>query len=217
LLVLLTGTFVLTLWQLRWGYFLAVVFALSLPCAIQALRWPWVGGVLYFASWWSIASAWEAQLFPSEAEERRRFAARTEQTALRAIAEHQRERAAGPFIAPWWVSPALAYWSGQAGVAGTSHESLPGILDSARVFLAPDAGAARPILEAHAVKWIVADDPKRIVPLSAALLGEPPPEHSLADDLATQALPAPYTLSMIPEHVPRQTFGNDFFHVWRVR
>ena len=29
-------------------------------------------------------------------------------------------------LAPWWLSPPLAYWSGQPAVAGSSHEALPG-------------------------------------------------------------------------------------------
>src|SRR5260221_10377820 len=87
-----------------------------------------------------------------------------------------------PFLAPWWLSPAVAYWSGQPGVAGSSHESLPGIVASARFFLASDAAAAERIARELGVKWIVTDDPDRLVATSRALVGG-------ADSAATPFIP----------------------------
>lgn len=216
-LLLYVAVLGLTLWQLRWGYFLAIVFACCLPLAFEAVPRRWVPWAAYAVALWPTAGAWDAQLFPSEAEERRRFALRGEQVALRWIAEQQREVQAGPFLAPWWLTPALAYWSGQPGVAGTSHQSLPGTLDSARVYLAADAGVAMPILQRRGVSWILADDPDRVIANSIVLLGVPPPSHCLAQDLVTPALPAPHTLALIPDRNIKQPPAGEFFHVWKVR
>jgi hypothetical protein len=77
---------------------------------------------------------------------------------FRNLAEQMRSPERKPFLAPWWQSPQLAYWSGQPGVAGTSHQSLAGIVDSARFFMAekPEDGAE--ILRRRGVRWVVIDD-----------------------------------------------------------
>jgi hypothetical protein len=98
----------------------------------------------------------------------------------------------GPFLAPWWWSPAVAYWSGQPGVAGSSHEALPGIEQSARFFLAPDVETAKSILWKNKVVWVLAYDADRTATNSAAILGVSPPERALAvvlDRTPSQAPP----------------------------
>ncbi len=215
-LLLLLATFALTWWQVRWGYFLALVFALALPQAMAAAPRAWLAWAVLLAGLWPVAQDWDERLFPDDAELLRRTLWRAEQTALRDLAELERRRAGGPFLAPWWLSPALAYWSGQPGVAGSSHESLPGILDTARVYLAPDAASALPLLRARGVRWLVSDAPERVIPASAALLGVPPPEHCLAHELTRRFADPAYPFSIIPpEGVPR-AIGNDFFQAWRV-
>lgn len=216
LLVLVGGTGALTAWQMRWGYFLALAFVLALPVLVEALpRHRWIAGLAGFAGLWPIAAEWDAALFGDDAPTATaRGVQRLENVALRELAEAQGARNAGPFLAPWWLSPAVAYWSRQPGVAGSSHESLPGILDTARVWLAPNAEAALPILRARRVAWVLADAPERAVSTSATLLGVPAPEHAFAHDLLEPALPAPQPL--IPEPaLPRQ--AHPIFKVWRVR
>ncbi|MEQ1861254.1 MAG: hypothetical protein ABMA13_15135 [Chthoniobacteraceae bacterium] len=218
LLVLLVATFALTCWQLRWGYFLALIFALSLPIQVEALaRRRWLAGVVMFVGLWPMAAEWDAALFNDDPlVARERLVQRMEAKALRAIAEEQGARNAGPFVAPWWLSPAISYWSGQPGVAGSSHQSLPGILDSARIFLAPDAGAALALLRERRVAWVLADVPERVVPTSSTLLGVAAPEDCFAHDLMRAAFPEPWTLLLVPERsLPRME--NDIFKVWRVR
>ncbi len=207
LLCLLAATFALTCWQLRWGYFLALIFALALPTLVEALRrHRWIAGVALLAGLWPMAREWETALFADDLRTVRAKSVRIlEMKTLRAIAEAQGERRAGPFLAPWWLSPSVAYWSRQPGVAGSSHQSLPGILDAARVWLAPDEAAALPILHARRVAWVLADSPERTVPTSATLLGVPPPDRTFAHDLAT----APRDPAL-----PRQE--HEFFKVWRV-
>src|SRR5262249_45564597 len=131
-LVLLLVTFALTLWQLRWGYFLAIAFALSLPWQFAAVRRPWIAWAIFLVALWPLARDWDEKLFPDDHPEldlaTKRSVLRVEAVRLREVAEAMRSADRRPFIAPWWLSPALAYWSGQPGVGGSSHESLPGIV-----------------------------------------------------------------------------------------
>jgi len=218
LLVLLVATFALTCWQLRWGYFLALVFALSLPVQVEAFqKRRWIAGVLLFAGLWPVAKEWDTTLFNDDPSmERYRVMQRLENRALRDIAETQARRVSGPFLAPWWLSPALSYWTREPGVAGSSHESLPGILDSARVYLAPDAATALPILQARRVAWILSDAPDRIVPTSATLLGVPQPKECFAHTLVRYF---DDERGLIPAGVTGVERGikNQFFQAWRVK
>ena len=217
LLVVFAATAALTVWQLRWGYFLAVVCALALPEALAAPRRRWMAWTAFAFSLWPIASDWDARLYPDESEERRRYVERAEQKALREIADMQRERKAGPFVAPWWLSPAMAYWSGQPGVAGSSHESLPGMLDTARIYLAPDAATALPILRERQAAWILSDDPERVIETSAALLGVEAPAKCLANTLAQHVPAEPRPSGIVPDSGVPRPFGHQFFQVWRVQ
>jgi hypothetical protein len=177
-LVLLIATFALTIWQLRWGYFLAVIFALSLPIQFTVLRRVWIGWLIFLVSLWPLAWDWDEKIFPDDHPEleleTQRGVLRLEAVRLREVAETMRSAERRPFLAPWWLSPALAYWSGQPGVAGSSHESLPGIVASARFFLAPDAAESARLARELGVKWIVTDDPDRLVATSRALLDTVP-------------------------------------------
>lgn len=168
LLVVLAG---LTIWQVRWGYFLALLCALAMPWIFAALRRAWIAWPLFLVGLWPLASAWDGQLFPTAEGERGQTMRRSENAALRQLAEFQRDRNAGPFVAPWWLSPAVAYWSGQPGVAGSSHESLAGIVDTARIYLAEKPEDAARILRSRQVRWIVGDQAERLLDTSSQLLG----------------------------------------------
>jgi hypothetical protein len=96
-----------------------------------------------------------------------------------------------PFLAPWWLSPEIAYWSNQPGVAGSSHESLPGIEDSARFFVSQDWGTARKLLENHKVAWVIAYDSERAAQNSAEILGFAVPQQSICFVLDKTASRAP--------------------------
>src|SRR5881227_4300554 len=108
--------------------------------------------------------------------------------------EHQlpQLRDVDPFLAPWWLSPSIVYWSGQPGVAGSSHESLNGIEDSARFFLSEDLQKAREILRNHRVAWIFAYGSDRVAQNSAAVLNQELPVHPLCR-----------VLDRTPGHAPR--------------
>lgn len=84
-----------------------------------------------------------------------------------------------PILAPWWQSPALAYWSGQPCVAGSSHESLPGTVDASRFYLSADPGAAEAILARRRVACVVAYDPDRVNAISSTILGQSAPTGAM--------------------------------------
>jgi hypothetical protein len=96
-----------------------------------------------------------------------------------------------PFLAPWWLSPSIAYWSGQPGVAGSSHESLEGINESARFFLSENLQEEREILGKRHVAWIFAYDSDRVTQNSAAILKEPLPQQPLCRGLYRTPSQAP--------------------------
>lgn len=176
LLAGLVAAFALTVWQLRWGYFLALIFAFSLPWQLAVLRRAWIIWPVTVIAFWPLAQDWEERLFPEDLleiqSEKKRALLRLEAMRLREVAEVMRSSQRQPFLAPWWLSPSLAYWSGQPGVAGSSHQSLPGILASARFYLAPNAGDAARLAQERKVFWVVTDDPDRLVATSQALLGD---------------------------------------------
>jgi hypothetical protein len=104
---------------------------------------------------------------------------RNEAAQIRDLALNLQSTETRPFLAPWWLSPSIAYWSGQPGVAGSSHESLSGIEDSARFFLCEDLQKAREILKKREAAWVLAYDTERMAQNSAAVLKEPLPPHPL--------------------------------------
>jgi hypothetical protein len=133
-LVLLLATYVLTIWQARWGYFFVLIFALALPHLLESIKLRAAVWIAFFLSILPIVRDWDGKLWPNEAQLADRMAQRNESAQLRDLAVGLRSSEIRPFLAPWWLSPEIAYWSGQPGVAGSSHESLPGIEESARFF-----------------------------------------------------------------------------------
>ena len=175
--VLLIGTYFLTVWQARWAYFFVLIFALALPALLAPITsWAavWIAFVL---SLFPLLQAWDNLLWPSEAQLAIRVERRMESAEVRELALSLRSPEVHPFLAPWWLSPSIAYWSGQPGVAGSSHESLKGIEESARFFLAPDMQKPEEIVHKHQVTWVVAYDSDRVAQNSGAILNEPVPRQ----------------------------------------
>lgn len=161
---------------------------------------PWLACGLSF---YSFRGDWEKQL---EHDEEQLSVKRRERSLLRDVAAHivpgeihpflvsprhgavpqalrTDPQGRAPFLAPWWLSPALAYWSHQPGVTGSAHEGLPGIVDSARLYLAADPIAAAQVLEKRRVAYVVVDEPTRIVETSTPLLAIAAPTLPLVDTL----------------------------------
>jgi hypothetical protein len=213
LLALLAVCFGFTLSQQRWGYFFALVFAMSLPWALAVLRKGWIAWPLFVLSLWPLASEWDATLFPDEKKAALIEERRTDNVLLRDVAGRLKNAPRGGVIAPWWFSPALAYWSGQPCVAGSSHESLSGIVDTTRFYLI-DAGSddverAREIAQKRRVRWVIVYDWTRVAHESAALLPASPPWLSLARVLDERPSSAPDFLNL--------RYANQAFKVFEIQ
>jgi hypothetical protein len=190
--LLLVATYLLTIWQARWAYFFVLLFAIALPALLEPIKSRVAVWIAFILSIFPILADWDAHLWPNEAEFARRIEQRNESVQLRELAINMRSPKTFPFLAPWWFSPAIAYWSGQPGVAGSSHESLEGIEQSARFFLSQDWQASRKILEDRRVTWVIAYDFERLARNSSAVLGLGLPQYPLC-----------FVLDSRPAQVPR--------------
>lgn len=207
LAALLLTTFALTLWQARWAYFFVLMFALAVPACLSVIRKRIAVWLLIVISLFPILKDWDEHLWPNESQsaaiaERRFEAVAWRQAALQID---------GPFLAPWWWSPAVAYWSGQPGLAGSSHEALDGIEQSARFFLAPDSETAGKILLKSKVKWVFAYDADRTVTNSAQILGIPAPETPLGRVLDRTPSQAPPFLKLAAQNPACKLFHVQLF------
>jgi hypothetical protein len=182
-LLLLSLCTALTLWQLRWAPYWNLLLALSLPLALSRAGASPSAGLALLLALIPVGSEWSARLFPDAQLRAQRHLDRSEWINARLAAERMRSDQVEPFIAVWWLSPALAYWSGQPAVAGSGHEGIEGIVDSARFFLSTDPVLARQILQARRVRTVVASDSARAVENASQILGCAPPEGALAERL----------------------------------
>ena len=227
--LLLAVVFVLTWWQARWGYFLPLVYAMSLPWQWQALphRWQPAAAGLLLVGLWPMAAEWRANLHPSAHAQAALAEQRKDTALLREVAAFIRQSAAetpaapdsaptddgvadAGILAPWWQSPALAYWSGQPALAGSSHESLPGTVDVARFYLASDPRQIAAILHRRRVRWVVAYEPDRVLQTAGPLLG--------VQRVTSRCMGA--LLYRRPDLAPqflRPVLANPYFKVYEVR
>lgn len=152
-----------------------LMFALALPALLAPIKSGaavWIAVVLSMSP---ILQDWDERLWPEEAQLAGRVERRIESAQIRDLALSLRSPEEHPFLAPWWLSPSIAYWSGQPGVAGSSHESINGIEESARFFLSDNLEQAHEILDKCNVAEVFAYDSDRVAQNSAAILNEPVP------------------------------------------
>ena len=224
---LLLLVWALTCWQVRWGYFLPQVYVLGVPWQFNAVpsRWRRWLLVALIVGLWPMAADWWITLRPPAdrvanlAEQRRDAALLRETAAFIAQAARLPDADADPtdagdppagILAPWWLSPALAYRSGQPALAGSSHESLPGTVDVDRFYLAADAREAAAILRRRRVRWVVAYEPDRVLRTAAGLFNQ--------TQVSRRAMG--FILYERPEIAPRflrLALVNPFFKVYEVR
>jgi hypothetical protein len=191
-IALFVATCFLTIWQARWAYFFVLIFALALSPLLEPIKSRPAVWIAFFLSILPILRDWDETLWPNEVQLTDRVVQRNESEQLRDMALNLQSSENHPFLAPWWLSPEIAYWSNQPGVAGSSHESLPGIEDSARFFVSQDWGTAHNLLENHRVAWVIAYDSQRAAQNSAEILGTAVPQQTICmmlDKMATTAPP----------------------------
>jgi len=208
-LLLLGLTYGLTLWQLRWGSFFALVAAMAMPWGLAAIPSRAAAWVAFALSLFPVARQWDGMLYPGSeaaAAKRERIA---DAVLLRQAAGALVSAETTPVLAPWWLSPPLTYWSGQPCVAGSSHQSLPGIVESARFYLGEDDAGARAILDRRRVKYVVAYEPDRVLGTSATLLRSPIPPGALGQRLYASPRLAPPFLLLV--------YSNPYFKIYEVQ
>jgi hypothetical protein len=198
--VLLAATYGLTIWQARWGYFFVLIFALALPALLAPIKSRVAVWTAFVLSIIPIMRDWDQKLWPNEEQLASRMEKRIESAQIRELALSLRSSEVHPFLAPWWLSPSIAYWSGQPGVAGSSHESLNGIEDSARFFLSEDLQRARRILQKRRVVWVFAYDSDRVAQNSAAIVNERLPADPLCRVLDRTPSQAPPFLTFFAQN-----------------
>jgi hypothetical protein len=211
LVALLLATFALTVWQARWAYFFVTMFAMALPVLLGVVKNRGVAWVAIGISLLPIMRDWDETLWPNESQNALRLERRREAMEWRSAAMSLASNEERPFLAPWWLSPMVAYWSGQPGVAGSSHEALDGIARSARFFLATDSEAAREILRSSKVAWVLVYDADRTIANSSALLGVPPPPNPLAHILDRTPSQAPSFLRLASQNGACKVFRVEIF------
>ncbi|MBE7212201.1 MAG: hypothetical protein INR65_14360, partial [Gluconacetobacter diazotrophicus] len=216
--VLVVAVWALTCWQVRWGYFLPLVLALSVPGQLGAFspRWRPVAAAGLVVALWPLFGEWRERLHPPADQAAARAEAREDTQLLRETAEFIGRASADNhspvrgILAPWWQCPSLVYWSGQPAVAGSSHESLPGTVDTARFYLETDARAAADLLRERQVRWVVAYEPERVLAATAApLLGRTVPPRCLGNVLYSHPERAPTFL--------RLAMVNPYFKVYETQ
>lgn len=208
LLILLAATYGLAIWQLRWACYMALAAALALPFALTAIRSHTLAWTLFALSLLPIAAQWATLLHPGPQAKAAHDEMRTDYQLLRQAATALISPDKTPILAPWWLSPPLTYWSGQPCIAGSSHQSLPGIVDSSRFYLETEPQAAREILKKHAVQYVVAYEPDRVLGAASALLGRPPRADALGFILYREPHQAPPFLRLV--------YANAFFKIFEV-
>ena len=170
-LVLVGATFLLTIWQARWSYFFLSIFVIALPRLLEPFKSRGAVWAAFAFSILPVLQFWDARLWPNDSELAAQIEHRNESKQLRELTITIRSDQTRAFLAPWWLSPSISYWSNQPGIAGSSHEALDGTSDSARFFLTEDVQQAREILRNRRVDWVFVCDWDRIGPNSADLLG----------------------------------------------
>jgi hypothetical protein len=207
-LILLAAVTALTGWQARWNPWQAAVFCLALPWILAPLRKTWIIWTAFLVSLWPVAWAWDARISPSPSDRARQQEKIIEAALLEQVAVFLKTQPRGGVLAPWWISPVLARGSGQPMIGGTSHQSLPGSAYTAQFFLSDDDAVALAQLHLRQVRYVVSDDPERVMPTSKQLLGLPAPKNPLIVRLARGR--------DIPDFL-EPVFANQFFRVYKVR
>ncbi len=205
-LALVVVTAGLSLYHARWGYFLALAFAMSLPWVLPTLRNPWLVWTVFLISLWPVAAEWDRRLYPSDQAFRARVENIADAVALRESALSLRERTVGGVVAPWWFCPAIVWWSGQPCIGGTSHQSLPGIVESCEFYIAeaPDPE----FLQKSKVVYLLVYEPDRLISNSEQILGRSATGLTLAETL--------YEAREAPPRGLTKIFANRFFKIYEV-
>jgi len=204
--ILLVAMIGLTHHHSRWGYFLSFIFAMCVPWFFSVIPSRILVYVVFFISLWPIAGEWESLLYPSENDTLARAEKLADAITLRQSSIYIRPLPPGGVLAPWWLCPAIVWWSGHPCIGGSSHQSLPGIVGSCEFYLSQDSEMAQKIMEKHQIRYVFSYEPERVIQNSCQILGVAAPLSPLASELYNHPKKSPAGLSLI--------FSNKFFKVF---
>ena len=134
--VLLVATYLLTVWQARWGYFFLLIFALALPALLEPIKSGVAVWVAFVLSTFPMLRDWDERLWPNDGQLARRMEKRFNRwkfTILRSVCDRQRcirflHR--GGFRRRLHIGPGSPEWR-------EVHMKASKALTRARVFLFP--------------------------------------------------------------------------------
>lgn len=210
LVALFVITLALTIWQVRWGYFFVLSFCLLAPSLLEVFPRRFAAWLVFIVALFPVAQFWDRTWWPSEGEQQQRAHAMVAAQDFRDCAMEMRGDERVGFIAPWWESPALAYWSLQDGIAGSSHEGIQGIVESARFFIAMNPGEAGVFARKNRVRWVIAGDAQNVAANSAAILGKPPSADALCFLLDERPSFAPSFLKLLEQKAHAKVYRTKF-------
>ena len=202
--LLLFLSYILTTTAARWGYFMGIAVLFALPVVLEKWRSRWLGAA-FFLGFWPVAADWDARLLPARSEQERLAEQREDYRQLRQICTSIH---GDGVIAPWWLSPPIAYWTGANCVAGSSHQSLPGNEDVALFYLSRFPEKSHDILRRREVTWVIAYEPSRVLSTASSLLDIPAANDAFAVTLYNTPRSVPGFLQL-----ERET---EFFKLYRV-
>ncbi|MFV0337670.1 MAG: hypothetical protein ACK5LK_05435 [Chthoniobacterales bacterium] len=202
---------VLLAWHIRWGYFFVLVGALALPWALGVVPWVVLRYAVFFVSLWPLAQELERNLYPEGAA----LAQRTEKLREAAMLRYEMLRLPrenrGAILAPWWITPAASYWGQVPGIAGSSHQSLPGTLDVTRFFISTNDHEALEILKKRPASWVIAPASDRVLGQAKFLF----PEARFSAEHPPLAIRLDRSPSSVPSFLQLEN-TNPYFKVYRV-
>ena len=197
--LLLIGLFLV---RLRWGYFLALTYPIFLLLTFRGMKSVVLKVAILLLHLtpvvlWNVRELTEMRPNMALVELRQKIAPSIDEE--------------GAVLGPWWLSPALLYFTGQPIVAGSSHQSLPGIMDTAVFFTTDDFRVAAKKLKRRRVRWIVVSDPESVYANSHHILhGSVPDTDALSKPGGTRlvlmrlwklmALPPSYRPVAVSDH-----------------
>jgi len=143
------------------------------PAILEGFRHRVLAYFAFALSLYPMAGAWDANIWPNKSEALKRAEQRIENHDIRAIAKQLGGADEGAFIAPWWLSPEIAYWSRRPAVGGSSHEALSGNVASAQFYSATDSETAFDVITKRDTRYVIAYDADRFAQNSASILAHP--------------------------------------------
>ncbi|MFV0416432.1 MAG: hypothetical protein ACK5NG_08720 [Chthoniobacterales bacterium] len=198
-------------WHIRWGYFFVLVGAVALPWALDVLPWVILRYVLFFISLWPLAQEMERSLFPAGMHLVQRAEDLREAAMLRYEMRQLPRGNPNAILAPWWLTPEASYWAQLPGIAGSSHQSLPGTLDVTRFFMSTDDAAALEILKKRPAAWVIVPSSERVIQQAEFLF----PETEVSEDHPPLVIRLDQHPAFAPEFL-RLENKTPYFKIYRV-